>query len=238
MRVAICDDDEGVCSELEKWILEFSANEKIGMDVQIYNNAEPIMEECGEEKWFDIMFIDIELPKKTGIELAHFVREYYGGCYTPIIFISGKTEYCLDLFELEPLNFYAKPMKKEKVFHDLQKVIQRSQEQRQVIKYKEDGIKKGILLRDIAYFEASNKMVAIVSKTGKRIVIRDTLEDIYEKYKGYNFCRCHRSYLINLSYVEKYYKNMLFMRTGDKIVVSKTYQKELQDEWIQYDWEE
>lgn len=238
MKIAICDDDEGVRSQLEKWISEFFKMEKMDHDIQLFSRAETVLYEMEEYGWFDVIFLDIELPRKSGIELAKTIREFYDSKCVSIIFISGKTEYCLQLFELEPLNFHAKPLQKEKIFKDLRKVMRRSEEKRNVIQYKEDGIIKGVLLRDVLYFEAVNKMVRLVLKSGEEIMVRIPLQDIYDRYRNYKIVRCHRSYVVNLSYVKKYYNNCFFMSNGDEIVVSKTYQKSIQEDWIRYDWEE
>ena len=169
-----------------------------------------------------------ENHRDISLELAKTIREFYDSKCVSIIFISGKTEYCLQLFELEPLNFHAKPLQKEKIFKDLRKVMRRSEENRNVIQYKEDGIIKGVLLRDVLYFEAVNKMVRLVLKSGEEIMVRIPLQDIYDRYRNYKIVRCHRSYVVNLSYVKKYYNNCFFMSNGDEIVVSKTYQKSIQ----------
>lgn len=69
--------------------------------------------------FFDMIFLDIELPKKTGIDLGKIIVEKYDERLVSIVFISGKNIYCEKLFDLEPQNFHLKPIEKEMVFNDL-----------------------------------------------------------------------------------------------------------------------
>ena len=61
MQIAICDDDNGVCSQLETWILEYQDDNGVKIDIDIYNTAEELFASLKDGKWVDIIFFDIEL---------------------------------------------------------------------------------------------------------------------------------------------------------------------------------
>ena len=103
MKIVICDDDDGCCSQIEKWVLEYEKQKNISIEVDIYNSAETLIKHIQRGYAFDAIYLDIELPKKNGIELGHIIRERLDATVISIIFISGKTQYCVDLFELEPM---------------------------------------------------------------------------------------------------------------------------------------
>lgn len=112
MQIAICDDDNGVCSQLETWILEYQDDNGVKIDIDIYNTAEELFASLKDGKWVDIIFFDIELPGLSGLQVGRGIREKLGNDIVNIVFISGKTCYCKDLFDIQPLNFHEKPLKK------------------------------------------------------------------------------------------------------------------------------
>ena len=99
--------------------------------------------------------------------------------------------------------------------------MRRSEEKRNVIQYKEDGIIKGVLLRDVLYFEAVNKMVRLVLKSGEEIMVRIPLQDIYDRYRNYKIVRCHRSYVVNLAAASQLSVGELWMRSGARVPIPR-----------------
>ncbi|MFQ9514964.1 MAG: LytR/AlgR family response regulator transcription factor [Eubacterium sp.] len=235
MRIAICDDDMGCCSQLEKWLLDYKVREKVDIQTDIFYSAETLLCQIKNRYWFDLIFLDIELPQRTGIELGHAIRNYMKDDRVSIIFISGKTDYCQELFELEPQNFYHKPLKEEVVIKDLDKAIRRWGYHKKVLRYIEDGVPKGIVLGDILYVEAKNKAVEIMTKDDGKIIIRDSLSRIAEEFKDYQICQCHRSFVVNLFFVEKFFNNVLYMKNGNKIPVGRKYANNVKNSWASYE---
>lgn len=60
---------------------------------------------------FDIVFLDIELPKISGIDIGKKIRDEMHDETTKIVYISGKDSYAMGLFDVRPLNFLIKPIK-------------------------------------------------------------------------------------------------------------------------------
>ena len=125
LQIAICVDDNGVCSQLETWILEYQDDNGVKIDIDIYNTAEELFASLKDGKWVDIIFFDIELPGLSGLQVGRGIREKLGNDIVNIVFISGKTCYCKDLFDIQPLNFHEKPLKKLDIFQDLDKFVKK-----------------------------------------------------------------------------------------------------------------
>ncbi|MCI9410693.1 MAG: response regulator transcription factor [Eubacterium sp.] len=237
MRVAICDDDQGCCSRLEGWLKMYRRAQKIRMEIHIFNTVELLLNQVAEGSWYDVVFLDIEFPEGSGVELGHFIRDNTKNEAVQIVYISGKTKYCRYLFALEPLNFHHKPLHREEIFADLDKVVRRSSDGKQVLRYKEDGILKWIALRDVMYVKSVDKMLEVMTKDNKRIRIRENLQDLGEKYADYSLCQCHRSHVVNLSYVVRYLDHCLFMENGAEIPVGRRYVEKVKKAWVDYDME-
>lgn len=70
MNIAICDDDKGVCSQLEGWIEQYNYENATRLYVDVYHSAETLQQQLQNGQWYDMLFLDIELPQKNGIELG------------------------------------------------------------------------------------------------------------------------------------------------------------------------
>lgn len=110
MKIAICDDDNGACEELRK-ILENISTEKDM--IHIYNAGEELLGDISNGYIYDVVYLDIELPGLNGVEVGQVLREQVEKQHLDLIFISQKSSYCEQLFDLEPRRFYRKPFDKE-----------------------------------------------------------------------------------------------------------------------------
>lgn len=234
MQVAVCDDDEGCCSQIENWLRMYQTKQGVRLSVHIYNRAELLLEQMEAGYWFDVIFLDIELPKSSGIELGHRIRGHLKNEEVFIIYISGKTKYCKELFELEPLNYHHKPLRREKIFSDMDKVVKRIGQRRMALKYYDDGIPKAIMLADIMYIKANDKKLEVTVNGNHKIRIRDSIQKFKEEFKGYPLCQCHRAYMVNLNYVDKYLDHCFFMKNGAEIPVGRRYVEEVKKTWADF----
>jgi DNA-binding LytR/AlgR family response regulator len=237
MQIVICDDDEGVCVELERWINEYGKREKTDIDIEVFNSAEDLLIQIQNGFWFDAIFLDIEFSSMNGVEMGRRIRQSMEWENVGIVYISAKTQYCQDLFAMEPMNFHQKPLVKDEVEADLEKLIRRYSRGRQVIRYTDYAEERGILLRDVVYIEAGSKRVTVNTVKGEKIVVKDTISHIQERYQNWHMCRCHRSYLVNLYYVERYGGQMLLLRDGIEIPIGRKYVEQVKKAWMDYDRE-
>ena len=74
LYIGICDDDEGVCAELERMLYDYAEQNKIQMDIDIWHRGESLCRFLREkEQISDVLFLDIELLTTNGIEVGRFI---------------------------------------------------------------------------------------------------------------------------------------------------------------------
>jgi len=152
VNIAICDDDKGVCSQLEGWIEQYNYENATRLYVDVYHSAETLQQQLQTGQWYDMLFLDIELPQKNGIELGQMIRSAWKMDLIYLVFISGKSNYCMDLFDVHPLNFHLKPLKHKDVVKDIDLVRERVNTGTLAFRYREDGVYKSVCLKDVVYF--------------------------------------------------------------------------------------
>lgn len=238
MQIAICDDDRAVCRQLRGWIEEYTKRERLEIHLMVFYSAEELLDSLSAGYWFDMVFQDIELPKKSGLDMAEELRRYVECHQVVIDFISGKQEYGMQLFDLQPINFRLKPLKRQEIEADLDKACRILKESKHALTYMLNNVQNGILLRDINYIESAAKMIQVYKINGEKIQFRGTLDRLEKEYGKYHFCRCHRAYIVNLHCVTAYHKGHLLLRGGKEIEVGSYYSANLKQQLSRLDFTE
>ena len=109
-RVGICDDDKVLCSLLEEQIQALSAEFLVKFEIEVWYCGETLERNLKKGVALDILFLDIELLGKNGIDIGAFIRDEMEDTDTHIVYISSKQGYAMELFKMQPLDFLVKPI--------------------------------------------------------------------------------------------------------------------------------
>jgi DNA-binding LytR/AlgR family response regulator len=154
----------------------------------------------------DLLFLDIEMPEMTGLELTRNLGEK-----KPIIvFTTSKKEYAVDAFELNVADYLVKPVnlprflsavEKAREIYDSNKVSIAIDE-KEFVFIRDNGILKRMLIEDIFFLEAMGDYVKVFTQQ-KYHAIHTTLRNVEEKLPPKKFLRVHRSYIVALKKIDK-----------------------------------
>lgn len=168
LYIAICDDDEGVCAELERMLYDYAEQNKIQIDIDIWYRGESLCRFLREKEQIpDVLFLDIELLTTNGIEVGRFIREEQENMETAIVYISANSSYAMDLFRVQPTDFLIKPLDKIKVGNVMNRIQKISEVRKGIFEYFGSGYYFKVLYKDILYFSSQNKKVHLVLKDGQ-----------------------------------------------------------------------
>ena len=219
MKAAIIEDDLLHADLLEKYLLEWSNAKNILLEIDKYKNAESFLFEWEPGLGFDVLFIDIRMQEINGMEMAKSVRKKDSGIN--IIFTTGITGYMEEGYEVEAMHYLLKPVDNKKLERVLQRAVIKIEKSTQefIIASKERQTIK-LFLDDIYYFEIKGRLIN-VHGIKDIFTYYEKIGVLEESLKDKGFFRCHKSYLINLKYVDAYNRQEAILENGEKIVISK-----------------
>ena len=151
----------------------------------------------------DLIFLDIEMPGMSGIDFLESHQEL-----PPVILITSKEKYAVKAFEYKVMHYLMKPIDYGRFLKAIDRVFKLYDEDKnqtpnlEYIFIKDDGLLSKVMQNDIMYCEALGDYVKVHLKD-KTHVVYSTMKNLEDKLKvNKQFVRVHRSYLINLNFLE------------------------------------
>ena len=204
MKIAICDDEiyfiDAICPLLEQW-----AKER-GIELTIYRfTSGDKLVEAHQKEWMDLIILDVIMPLLNGMDVARELRNM--NQTVPIIFLTSSREFAVDSYEVKAFHYLIKPVEREKLFLILDDFLKTCNSSETSFTAKTAGGFCRIVIADVDYLEAQNKQVLVHLTNGRTIAIREQFSKCAEFFSPENgFCCCHRSYIVNVSKVERFSK--------------------------------
>lgn len=176
----------------------------------------------------DLLFLDVEMPGGTGIELLRQVKEK-----VPVaVFITSHPEFALEGFELSALDYILKPLTEERFAATARRIeeywaMKQKAEAYEVLFETESlTIKEGhtqvkLPQADIIYLEAMQDYTKVVTEKRNYLTLT-TLTAFMEKLSDKKFMRVHRSYAVSLNRIKELHTNKIICGNNE-IPVGKTY---------------
>jgi len=174
----------------------------------------------------DLIFLDINMPSITGLELYRELENQ-----PQVIFTTAYSEYAIDGFNLNAVDYLLKPFTYERFITAIQKaeVIIKSKikiSENTHLSIRADYALHKIPFENILYFEGYDDYVKIHIVNQKTIVARVTMKSILEKLNSDKFIRVHRSYIVAIDKIKSVKSKCLFI--GDiEIPISNSYEEQL-----------
>lgn len=226
-EIGICDDGENICSQLEEYILEIAKEKSIQIDIKIWYSGEELRDYLAEGGYLDILFLDIELCKMTGIDVGDYIRNDLDNRFMQLIYISGKSSYAQQLFKTQPMDFLIKPITKCQISESIEtalKIIKKKQER---FEFQQGRDHYFISQGNILYFESQRRKIIIFTTDGS-FQFYGKLKDIH-KTLSEDFIAIHQSYIINKNHVLRYTYEQVEMKNGDNLTISQNMRHKVRD---------
>ena len=223
MNCLIVDDEE-----MSRKNLVHLCSKIIGIDVVAVceNGIQAIA--ALEKNDIDLLFLDIEMPDLTGIEMVKSLDNL-----PQVIFTTSQTEYALEAFEHDVTDYIVKPITLARLLKAINKAKKMHEKSTQInleceLYIRTNGKLVKLKYEEISFIETMDDYLIINTDESVKHIIHSTLSKMNDKLKGRTFLKVHRSYIINLEKINSIEDTHVMIQK--KIIpVSKAHRKLLME---------
>ncbi len=232
MKIGICDDERCFIEGVRHLVEEWAEKHNIFVSIYEFENGDDLLVEH-QKNCMDLIILDVIMPLLNGIDTAKELRVY--DQKVPVIFLTSSREYAVDSYDVHAFYYLMKPVKKEMFFKVMDDFLSAFEAKKETFFAKIPGGSCNITLDETVCLEAQNKQVIVYLANGTQLKIKELFSDCAEVFtleKG--FFKCHRSYIVNMKYIEQFTKAELIMKNGAKIPVSRNNYGAFKEVYFEY----
>lgn len=226
MKCIIVDDEPLAIEVIESYVERIDSLELVGK----FRNAIKAFDYIQSGEQVDLIFLDIQMPKLTGIEFLKTLANP-----PKVIFTTAYREYALEGFELEVLDYLLKPISFDRFMKAVSKALNQTREVEistsadgdDFIFFKCDKKMIRVCLKDILYIESIKDYVKIKTAE-KEVVTHQKISVLETKLPANHFIRVHRSFIINIPKIESYSASEVELN-NESIPVGRNYKVDVMD---------
>ncbi|MDD3218925.1 MAG: LytTR family DNA-binding domain-containing protein [Lachnospiraceae bacterium] len=223
LQIGICDDQKQARLTL-RWTLErLLERREIQGQINTFFSGEGLLEWMkkypGE---LDLVFLDIEMPKTNGMDVARKLREADSGLQ--LVFVTGYADYVYDGYSVGALGYLLKPAKEEKLNDILTRALAalyRNSTEVYVCRNKDSFYR--ILRTNILYFASDKRQIQCVTNECTYHFYKK-LDEVEQELSGGGFVRIHQRYLVRAGAVEYMDSNEVTLHGGTVLPISRSCQ--------------
>jgi DNA-binding LytR/AlgR family response regulator len=238
LQIAVCDDNIDELSNMVQLINLYRTSRHLNCEHAAFSNGFELISALEKGKRFDIYCLDIMMPGFTGIDAAKEIRTF--DKTAPILFFTSSPEFALESYSVKAINYVLKPISKEKLFFtfdELLEQIKAKEEEDAVIVKSNEGIQK-ILISNLAFAEVIGRNVLYHLRSGKVVECTEPFSSVCDNLLKYGcFIKPHRSYLVNMQYVDTIENHQITLQTLSAVPVAQGKAKEIKQQYLNYQME-
>lgn len=241
LQIAVCDDNIEELSNIVHLIDLYRSSKHLNLEYAVFPNGFDLISVLEKGKRFDIYCLDIIMPGYTGIDVAKEIRLFDKAA--PILFFTSSPEFALESYSVKAINYVLKPISKEKLFFTFDEMLEQikvDENDDAIIVKSTDGIQK-ILISNLVFAEVMGRNVLYHMLSGKVIECTEPFSAVCDNLLKYRcFVKTHRSYVVNMKYVDTIESRKVTLQTMTSVPVAQGKVKEIKQKYLNYqmEWEQ
>lgn len=229
-RIAICEDVDALRQNLLDMCERILSRMGVEHELLAYSSAEALTQALDMGERFQLLCLDILMPGKSGMELAHDIRQWDEK--TSILFISASSDYLLEGYSVHPIQYLLKPVDEGALERAIADDL-RLHHQPDTVAVSANGRTIVFPLSDILYIESRNHGCVFVLSEEEHFFWMSMIQAEALLPKD-QFCRCHNSFLVHLTKVVWIDNRNVALVGERRLPVSRRYTKQFQSQLLRY----
>lgn len=199
LRMAVCDDLEEERVQLARMVRSYAQRRGLSMELRLFASGNELLDAARRPDFCHVLFLDIFMPGLSGLDAARQLRA--AGCMASIVFATTSQDYGVMSFDVQAADYLVKPFRQEDVDRTLDWCLEHMPEPLRSLSVYAEGEIQEFPLASVLYIEVLGHQ-SHIHTLRQTVVARKSLDDLERAVDSPDFFRCHRSFLVNLNFVQ------------------------------------
>ena len=234
IQIAFCDDDQTVLDQLSALLEKYRAQRCVQIQCTAFRSPLDLLAEIEKGTRYDILFLDVIMPAENGITAAKEIRQYDN--VVKIIFLTSSAEFAVESYVVGAYFYQLKPIWEDSFFRLTDSVIAecRRADQRSLILRCKSGVTR-ITLDSLEYCEVQGRTLVFHLLDGTVIESSGSMDELARQLADYpGFLRPHRSYLVNMEYIQNITAKSITMESLAEVPLPHGRFTAVRDQYLEY----
>ena len=234
IKIAFCDDDMDVLHQMNELLDRYRVERNEDITYAAFQSPFELLTEIEKGIRPDILFLDVVMPGQNGMDVAKEIRQYYTNM--KMIFLTSSPEFAVESYSVGAYFYQLKPIWEESFFRLMDAVLAECEKKKKnsLILRSKDGITR-IDLQQLEYCEVLGRKLLFHLENGAVLESAGSLDDLAGQLMQYsNFFRPHRSFLVNMEYIQNISSRSIKMVNDAEIPIPHGKCSEIKNTYMEY----
>ena len=234
IKIAFCDDDMEVLHQMNELLDRYRVEWNEDITYAAFQSPFELLTEIEKGIRPDILFLDVVMPGQNGMDVAKEIRQY--DTNMKIIFLTSSPEFAVESYSVGAYFYQLKPIWEESFFRLMDSVLAECEKKKKnsLILRSKDGITR-IDLQQLEYCEVLGRKLLFHLENGAVLESAGSLDDLAGQLMQYsNFFRPHRSFLVNMEYIQNISSRSIKMVNDAEIPIPHGKCSEIKNTYMEY----
>ena len=234
IKIAFCDDDMEVLHQINELLDRYRVERNEDITYAAFQSPFELLTEIEKGIRPDILFLDVVMPGQNGMNVAKEIRQY--DTNMKIIFLTSSPEFAVESYSVGAYFYQLKPIWEESFFRLMDAVLAECEKKKKnsLILRSKDGITR-IDLQQLEYCEVLGRKLLFHLENGAVLESAGSLDDLAGQLMQHsNFFRPHRSFLVNMEYIQNISSRSIKMVNDAEIPIPHGKCSEIKNTYMEY----
>ena len=234
IKIAFCDDEMEVLHQMNELLDRYQVERNEDITYAAFQSPFELLTEIEKGIRPDILFLDVVMPGQNGMDVAKEIRQY--DTNMKIIFLTSSPEFAVESYTVGAYFYQLKPIWEESFFRLMDSVLSECEKKKKnsLILRSKDGITR-IDLQQLEYCEVLGRKLLFHLENGAVLESAGSLDDLAGQLMQHsNFFRPHRSFLVNMEYIQNISSRSIKMVNDAEIPIPHGKCSEIKNTYMEY----
>ena len=234
IKIAFCDDEMEVLHQMNELLDRYQVERNEDITYAAFQSPFELLTEIEKGIRPDILFLDVVMPGQNGMDVAKEIRQY--DTNVKITFLTSSPEFAVESYTVGAYFYQLKPIWEESFFRLMDSVLSECEKKKKnsLILRSKDGITR-IDLQQLEYCEVLGRKLLFHLENGAVLESAGSLDDLAGQLMQYsNFFRPHRSFLVNMEYIQNISSRSIKMVNDAVIPIPHGKCSEIKNTYMEY----